>query len=74
MTDIEDLKQCHNICQSAPPVTVLTGVKSTDISYQFPTPGPTPLHLAARCGSLETTSCLLANYANMLSTDHVGLQ
>ena len=34
--------------------------------------GPTPLHLAARCGSLETVSCLLANYANILATDQDG--
>ena len=34
--------------------------------------GPTPLHLAARCGSLDAVCCLLANYANILATDEDG--
>ena len=34
--------------------------------------GPTPLHLAARCGSLEVVSCLLSSGASMLLTDKFG--
>ncbi len=34
--------------------------------------GPTPLHLAARCGSLHAVQCLLANYANLVATDQDG--
>ncbi|CAD5114678.1 DgyrCDS3724 [Dimorphilus gyrociliatus] len=34
--------------------------------------GPTALHLAARCGSFEAATCLVANYANLLATDQDG--
>ena len=34
--------------------------------------GPTPLHLAAKCGALDSTSCLLANCANILAVDDEG--
>ncbi|KAF6036409.1 ANKAR [Bugula neritina] len=34
--------------------------------------GPTALHLAARCGSLDAVACLCANYANILVIDHNG--
>ena len=34
--------------------------------------GPTPLHLAARCGSLDSVACLVSNYANVLATDQDG--
>ena len=34
--------------------------------------GPTPLHLAAKCGALDSVSCLLANYANVLAVDDEG--
>ena len=34
--------------------------------------GPMPLHYAARCGSLDTMSCLLANFANVTFADHEG--
>ena len=34
--------------------------------------GPTPLHLAARMGSLDAASCLIANYANLHATDQDG--
>ncbi|PAA83871.1 hypothetical protein BOX15_Mlig007209g2, partial [Macrostomum lignano] len=34
--------------------------------------GPTALHLASRCGSLEVASCLLASYANVIVTDAMG--
>ena len=34
--------------------------------------GPTPLHLAARCGSLDASACLVANYANLLAVDEEG--
>jgi ankyrin repeat protein len=34
--------------------------------------GPTPLHLAVRCGSLDAVACLLANNANVLLTDEQG--
>ena len=34
--------------------------------------GPMPLHYAARCGSLDTISCLIANFANITFTDHDG--
>ena len=35
-------------------------------------PGPTAIHVAARCGALDTVACLLANYANILATDQDG--
>ncbi|ELU04066.1 hypothetical protein CAPTEDRAFT_159631 [Capitella teleta] len=34
--------------------------------------GPTALHLAARCGSLDAASCLIANYANLMAVDQDG--
>ncbi|KAK6172108.1 hypothetical protein SNE40_018060 [Patella caerulea] len=34
--------------------------------------GPTGLHMAARCGSLDAVACLLANYANVLAIDQDG--
>ena len=34
--------------------------------------GPTAIHVAARCGALDTVACLLANYANILATDQDG--
>jgi ankyrin repeat protein len=34
--------------------------------------GPLPLHYAARCGSLDTLSCLISNFANITFTDHEG--
>ncbi len=34
--------------------------------------GPTPLHLAARCGSVDAAACLIANYANLLAVDEEG--
>ena len=34
--------------------------------------GPTPLHLAVRCGSLDAVACLLANNANTMLTDEQG--
>ncbi|ESP02231.1 hypothetical protein LOTGIDRAFT_224972 [Lottia gigantea] len=34
--------------------------------------GPTGLHMAARCGSLDAVACLLANFANVLATDQDG--
>ena len=34
--------------------------------------GPMPLHYAARCGALDTISCLIANFANITFTDHEG--
>ena len=34
--------------------------------------GPLPIHYAARCGSLDTLSCLISNYANITFTDHEG--
>ncbi|XP_052246071.1 ankyrin and armadillo repeat-containing protein-like isoform X2 [Dreissena polymorpha] len=33
---------------------------------------PTAIHVAARCGALDTVACLLANYANILATDQDG--
>lgn len=35
--------------------------------------GPMPLHYAARCGSLDSLSCLLANYASISFSDHEGM-
>lgn len=35
-------------------------------------PGPTAIHVAARCGALDTVACLLANYANILAIDQDG--
>lgn len=37
-----------------------------------PLSGPTPLHLAARCGAMDAATCLVANYANLLATDQNG--
>ncbi|XP_077978159.1 ankyrin and armadillo repeat-containing protein-like [Glandiceps talaboti] len=34
--------------------------------------GPTPIHLAARCGSLDAASCLIGNKADMYLTDQDG--
>lgn len=34
--------------------------------------GPMPLHYAARCGSLDSVSCLLANFANISFADNQG--
>jgi ankyrin repeat protein len=34
--------------------------------------GPMALHYAARCGSLDSMSCLLSNYANISYADHTG--
>jgi ankyrin repeat protein len=34
--------------------------------------GPTALHLAAKCGSLDAACCLIANYANLMAVDHNG--
>lgn len=34
--------------------------------------GPTALHMAARCGSLDAVTFLLAHYANILATDQDG--
>jgi len=34
--------------------------------------GPTALHLAVRCGSLDAVACLLAHCANILLTDEQG--
>ncbi|CAG5120159.1 unnamed protein product, partial [Candidula unifasciata] len=34
--------------------------------------GPTALHVAARCGSLDAVSCLLANHANIIALDQEG--
>ncbi|CAH1788258.1 unnamed protein product [Owenia fusiformis] len=34
--------------------------------------GPTPLHLASRCGALDAVSCLIGNFANVLVTDTDG--
>ncbi|GFR60921.1 ankyrin and armadillo repeat-containing protein [Elysia marginata] len=34
--------------------------------------GPTALHMAARCGSLDAVGFLLAHYANILATDQDG--
>jgi hypothetical protein len=34
--------------------------------------GPLPLHYAARCGSLDSLSCLMANFANVTYADHEG--
>ena len=39
---------------------------------QIPFTGPTAIHVAARCGALDTVACLLANYANILATDQDG--
>ncbi|XP_070566344.1 ankyrin and armadillo repeat-containing protein-like isoform X3 [Ptychodera flava] len=37
-----------------------------------PPKGPTPLHLAARCGSLDSAACLIGNKADMYLTDQDG--
>ncbi len=34
--------------------------------------GPMPVHYAARCCSIDTLSCLLANFANLNSSDNEG--
>jgi len=34
--------------------------------------GPMPLHYAAKCGSLDSISCLVSNYANTNFSDHRG--
>ena len=34
--------------------------------------GPTALHLAVRCGSIDAVACLLAHCANILLTDEQG--
>ncbi|WAQ94689.1 ANKAR-like protein [Mya arenaria] len=34
--------------------------------------GPTAIHVAARCGALDTVACLLGNFANILATDQDG--
>lgn len=34
--------------------------------------GPTALHLAVRCGSVDAVACLLAHCANILLTDEQG--
>ncbi len=38
----------------------------------YATVGPMPLHYAARCGSLDAASCLLANYGNISFADNKG--
>lgn len=34
--------------------------------------GAMPVHYAARCGSLDTLSCILANYGNISNYDEKG--
>jgi hypothetical protein len=41
-------------------------------SVQISILGPTPLHLAARCGALDAISCMLAINAQPTITDHDG--
>lgn len=52
---------------------ILLGI-DTNIKQQidYMAIGPMPLHYAARCGSLDSLSCLLANYANISFSDHEG--
>lgn len=38
----------------------------------LPLTGPTPLQLAARCGSLDAVCCLMATKANILAVDEDG--
>ncbi|XP_052802485.1 ankyrin and armadillo repeat-containing protein-like isoform X4 [Mya arenaria] len=48
---------------------------SRDVVMVTPVPGsqgPTAIHVAARCGALDTVACLLGNFANILATDQDG--
>lgn len=45
--------------------------KYHDVLYML-YPGPTAIHVAARCGALDTVACLLANFANILAIDQDG--
>ncbi|XP_071948397.1 ankyrin and armadillo repeat-containing protein-like [Antedon mediterranea] len=59
-----------------PQIIQLLVVQSQDINvrrnYNITSIGPTPLHYAARCGSLEAALCLICNHADSTLGDQDG--
>ncbi|RUS87780.1 hypothetical protein EGW08_004445 [Elysia chlorotica] len=68
-TSLEEAKQeCSESCDTEDLDIVMPNLGLKDTSES----GPTALHMAARCGSLDAVSFLLAHYANILATDQDG--
>uniref|UniRef100_A0A2C9LDX1 Uncharacterized protein n=1 Tax=Biomphalaria glabrata TaxID=6526 RepID=A0A2C9LDX1_BIOGL len=58
-----------------PQIITLLILQSVDINVRrnnILSTGPTALHMAARCGSLDAACCLVSNHANMTVTDQNG--
>ncbi|XP_005090203.1 ankyrin and armadillo repeat-containing protein [Aplysia californica] len=65
----------HAAINNRPQIMVLLLMSAVDVNVRrnnILSTGPTALHMAARCGSLDGVTCLLANYANILATDQDG--
>ncbi|CAL1533328.1 unnamed protein product [Lymnaea stagnalis] len=65
----------HAAIFNRPQIITLLLLLSTDVNVRrnnIMSTGPTALHMAARCGSLDAASCLIANHASLLAIDQDG--
>ncbi|XP_077867464.1 LOW QUALITY PROTEIN: ankyrin and armadillo repeat-containing protein-like [Saccoglossus kowalevskii] len=66
----------HAAMQNRPQIISLLAIQGQDINTRrnnnISSTGPTPIHLAARCGSLDAAVCLIGNKADMYLTDQDG--